>query len=173
RRPWQRPRDAARKEQRRRRPGDRGMVAGEGFGLTAAPVGDRFVRKSKRSRPRERVLRHTVLSLALAAAAALPAAAQDTGEDRYGGLEQPEVNRPLTPIPPERYEQMVPKHPGYLGALAPENIAKPRPAPPFDLTGTWFVDLREGFAKFLFGPPYPNFYEEGRRALIESARAQA
>ena len=46
-------------------------------------------------------------------------------------------------------------------------------APPFDLTGTWFIDLHEGFAKFLFGPPYPNFYEEGRRALIDSAKAQA
>lgn len=24
-----------------------------------------------------------------------------------------------------------------LGALAPSNLAKPRPKPPFDLTGTW------------------------------------
>lgn len=106
--------------------------------------------------------------------AATPGSAQDeSGDDRYGGLEQIDVPVTLTPIPPERYEQMVPKHPGYLGALAPENIAKPRPKPPFDLTGTWFIDLREGFAKFMFGPPYPNFYEEGRRALIENARAQA
>jgi hypothetical protein len=27
--------------------------------------------------------------------------------------------------------------PGALGALAPANISKPRPRPPFDLTGTW------------------------------------
>jgi hypothetical protein len=27
--------------------------------------------------------------------------------------------------------------PGSLGALAPANIAKPRPKAPFDLTGTW------------------------------------
>src|SRR5207249_12110175 len=27
--------------------------------------------------------------------------------------------------------------PGALGALAPANLAKPRPKPPFDLTGTW------------------------------------
>ena len=27
--------------------------------------------------------------------------------------------------------------PGSLGALAPANIAKPRPKPPFDLTGGW------------------------------------
>ena len=27
--------------------------------------------------------------------------------------------------------------PAQLGALAPANIAKPRPAPPFDITGTW------------------------------------
>ena len=117
-------------------------------------------------------MRHLALPWLLAAGLASPAFAQDA-EDRTGGLEQPEVVRPLTPIPAERYEQMVPKHPGYLGALAPENLQKERPAPPFDLTGTWFVDLREGFAKFLFGPPYPNFYEEGRRALIDSAKAQA
>jgi hypothetical protein len=59
-----------------------------------------------------------------------------------------------------------------LGALAPANRAKPRPAAPFDVTGTWFIDLHEGFLKFLFGPPYPKFNEEGRRALVEAAQAQ-
>jgi len=86
---------------------------------------------------------------------------------------QPEVVRTYTPLSPERLNEMVPKHPGYLGALAPENLNKPRPAPPFNLTGTWFVDLSEGFQKFLFGPPYPRFYEEGVEALIEAPKAQA
>jgi len=73
----------------------------------------------------------------------------------------------------ERREQlsgMIPQHSGQLGALAPENLNKERPAPPFDLTGTWFVDLSEGFGRFMFGPPYPEFigqakedYEEGQR----------
>lgn len=76
-------------------------------------------------------------------------------------------------IPDERFQKMIPQHPGYLGALAPENLKKPRPAPPFDLTGTWFVDLREGFSKFLFGPPYPEFHEEGQRALVEAEEAAA
>src|SRR6266581_2850591 len=42
--------------------------------------------------------------------------------------------------------------PGALGALAPANIAKPRPKPPFDLTGTW---LHGGGADngFRFAPP--------------------
>jgi hypothetical protein len=42
-----------------------------------------------------------------------------------------------------------------LGALAPANIAKPRPKPPFDLTGTW---LHGGGANngFRFSPP-PGF----------------
>ena len=42
--------------------------------------------------------------------------------------------------------------PGALGALAPANIAKPRPKPPFDLTGTW---LHGGGAdnNFRFAPP--------------------
>ena len=66
------------------------------------------------------------------------------------------------------------QHPGYLGALAPENLNKERPAPPFDVTGTWFVDLSEGFSNFMFGPPYPEFigqakldFEEGQRARAE------
>ena len=77
----------------------------------------------------------------------------------------------------ERYEAMarlIPVHPGQLGALAPENLQKERPAAPVDFTGTWFVDLSEGFAKFMFGPPYPEFigqakldFEEGQRMRAE------
>jgi hypothetical protein len=70
--------------------------------------------------------------------------------------------------------RMIPQHEGQLGALAPENLNKERPAPPFDLTGTWFVDLSEGFSKFMYGPPYPEFigqakldYEEGQRFRAE------
>lgn len=68
---------------------------------------------------------------------------------------------------------MVPKHPGFLGALAPDNLNKPRPKPPFNLTGTWFIDLSGGFNKFLFGPPYPQFYAAGQEALKEGAAARA
>ncbi|MBO9601986.1 MAG: hypothetical protein J7496_05700 [Novosphingobium sp.] len=77
------------------------------------------------------------------------------------------------PIPDEQFQKMIPQHPGYLGALAPENLKKPRPAPPFDLTGTWFVDLREGFMKFLFGPPYPHFHAEAQKAMDDAAAAMA
>ena len=80
-----------------------------------------------------RVLRFVLTGAGLALAAAAPAMAQPEGD--VAGQGQPEVVRPLVPIPPERLEQMVPKHPGYLGALAPENLAKPRPAPPLDSTG--------------------------------------
>jgi hypothetical protein len=104
--------------------------------------------------------------LLLASALGAPAVAQDTPE-------QPAVERPMVPIPPERLEQMVPKHPGYLGALAPENLKRTRPAPPFDVTGTWFVDLSKGFADYMFGPPYPRFGPEGVEALIEAPKAQA
>jgi hypothetical protein len=79
----------------------------------------------------------------------------------------------MVPLAPDRLEQMVPKHPEYLGALAPENLARPRPAAPFDVTGTWFIDLSAGFAGYMFGPPYPNFGEEGRRALIEAPQYAA
>src|ERR1044072_3596547 len=107
---------------------------------------------------------------ASAALAAAPAAAPEEGD--VAGQGQVEVVRPLVPIPAGRLEQMVPKHPGYLGALAPENIAKPRPAAPFDVTGTWFIDLSKGFADYMFGPPYPKFGPEGIEALIEAHKAQ-
>src|ERR1700682_3092888 len=42
--------------------------------------------------------------------------------------------------------------PAQLGALAPANIAKPRPKPPFDLTGTWLHAFGPGNA-FTFSPP--------------------
>jgi hypothetical protein len=64
-------------------------------------------------------------------------------------------------------------HEGFLGALAPENLAKPRPKPPFDVTGTWFVNLRRSFADFRFGPPYPAFFEPGQTALREAEEARA
>jgi hypothetical protein len=65
---------------------------------------------------------------------------------------------------------MIPQHPGQMGALAPANLQKKRRPPPFNLTGTWFVDLSEGFSHFMFGPPYPKFvgqaakdFEEGQK----------
>jgi hypothetical protein len=42
--------------------------------------------------------------------------------------------------------------PGSLGALAPANIAKPRPQPPFNLTGTWLHGGGPDNA-FSFSPP--------------------
>src|SRR5262245_18878405 len=42
-----------------------------------------------------------------------------------------------------------------LSALAPANIAKPRPKAPFDLTGNWFIDTSESAEAWRFGPPYP------------------
>src|SRR5688500_3931547 len=53
-------------------------------------------------------------------------------------------------------ESGVPSEPGrQLSALAPENIAKARPAAPFDLTGNWFIDVTENPNAWRFGPPYP------------------
>jgi hypothetical protein len=106
------------------------------------------------------------------AALVLGAASLAEAQDAQAPLVQPDVVREYTPLSPERLDQMVPKHPGQLGALAPANLHKPRAKPPFDLTGTWFIDLHEGFLKFLFGPPYPRFHKEGVQALIDSAAAQ-
>jgi hypothetical protein len=106
-----------------------------------------------------RHLRSTLVGVALASMA-LVAYAQPPGGQR-GGLTQ------------ERIDELSHKHDGFYGALAPQNLAKPRPKPPFDLTGTWFIDLRRSFADFRFGPPYPEFYEAGKQAMKEAAEAQA
>lgn len=102
------------------------------------------------------------LTLACASTVALAAepAAPPSGRTAGGG------------IAPDRMDELAQKHDGYFGALAPENLAKPRPKPPFDITGTWFVDLRQSFADFRFGPPYPEFYEEGQQALREAEEAR-
>jgi len=44
------------------------------------------------------------------------------------------------------------QQPGQLGALAPANIAKSRPKPPFDLTGTWLHGGGQNNG-FRFSPP--------------------
>ena len=67
----------------------------------------------------------------------------------------------------------IPKHPEFLGALAPDNLKAKRSAAPFDMTGTWFIDLSEGFDRFRFGPPYPEFKEAAAAALKEGAATRA
>lgn len=70
----------------------------------------------------------------------------------------------------QKLAKMIPQHRGQLGALAPANLSKQRPAPPFNLTGTWFVDLSEGFSHFMFGPPYPKFIGQAEKDFEEGQR---
>ena len=62
----------------------------------------------------------------------------------------------------EKLANLIPRHEG-LGALAPANLNKKRPAAPFNMTGTWFVDLSDGFSHFRFGPPYPKFIGQAKK----------
>jgi len=73
----------------------------------------------------------------------------------------------------EKLKGMIPRHEGYLGALAPANLNKERPAPPFNLTGTWFVDLSDGFGNFRYGPPYPEFIGQAKADFEEGQRMSA
>ncbi|MEO6151587.1 MAG: hypothetical protein ABIT09_03045 [Croceibacterium sp.] len=106
-----------------------------------------------------RCARHCGLALTAVVVAVAPVAAQERDRTRA--------------IPPEQLEVMQQRHPGLAGALDPANLAKPRPKPPFDMTGTWFIDLSAGFNKFMFGPPYPEFYDAGKKALVEGAASRA
>ena len=76
-----------------------------------------------------------------------------------GGLSQKQI------------DDLASKHDGYYGALAPQNLARPRPKAPFNLTGTWFIDLRKSFGDFMFGPPYPEFYAPAKQAMVDAAAA--
>ncbi|HET7133559.1 MAG TPA: hypothetical protein VFJ95_15000, partial [Gammaproteobacteria bacterium] len=61
-----------------------------------------------------------------------------------------------------------------LGALTPENFAKPRPKPPFDLTGTWQHELRGPQSwkfvpeKFELTPEAQKHYDAGKKAMAEN-----
>ena len=59
--------------------------------------------------------------------------------------------------------------PAQLGALAPQNLKKPRPKPPFDLTGTWIHDPKK--SSFRFGPPYPKFKPEAQKEFDAGQKA--
>ncbi len=72
----------------------------------------------------------------------------------------------------DKIDELSSKHDGYLGALAPANLHKPRPKAPFDLTGTSFIDLRKSFGDFMFGPPYPEFYQAGQDAMKQAEEAR-
>jgi hypothetical protein len=100
------------------------------------------------------------LTLPLLAIAAAPPGPPPPGRTPGGGLTG------------DRLDELAHRHAGHLGALAPANIAKPRPKAPFNVTGTWFVDLRRSFADFRFGPPYPEFFEPGQTAMRESEEAR-
>jgi hypothetical protein len=52
---------------------------------------------------------------------------------------------------PARPQADTPSVPPTLSALAPENLAKPRPRAPFDLTGNWFIQGGVPGGGWLFG----------------------
>ena len=88
---------------------------------------------------------------------------------------------PANPVPverrpglsPERDERARARARAATTARSPRRISRRSvPKPPFDLTSTWFVDLRRAFADFRFGPPYPEFYEAGQQAM-KDARCRA
>lgn len=101
------------------------------------------------------------LYILIAILLALPAMSASAQRVRTGGLS------------PEQIAELSHKHDGYYGALAPQNLAVVRPKPPFDLTSVWFIDLRRAFSDFMFGPPYPEFFDAGQTAMRESAEARA
>lgn len=60
-----------------------------------------------------------------------------------------------------------------VGALALENLERDRPPAPFDMTGTWFVDLDATPSSWRFGPPYPEFTPAAQVHIDRSREATA
>jgi len=59
-------------------------------------------------------------------------------------------------------------------ALSPENLAKPRPAPPFNLTGNWFIANTPPVQGWLFGPAaIPKLKPEAQRHRDAYVKASA
>ncbi len=65
------------------------------------------------------------------------------------------VAAPVAAQSSPRAAQAAETEPPQLGALARANLAKPRPTPPFDLTGTWFIDMRNSENTWRFNPTGP------------------
>src|ERR1700756_3135718 len=84
----------------------------------------------------------------------------------------PPSRAPRPGLSQKQEDDLAHKHDGYYGALAPQNLHRKRPKPPFDMTGTWFVNLRHAFNDFMFGPPYPEFLDAGKQAMVEAAAAR-
>jgi len=59
-----------------------------------------------------------------------------------------------------------------LNPLAPANLAKPRPKPPFDLTGTWFIDFGSPNS-WRFGPPTTKLTREAQVHFDAAEKARA
>lgn len=88
----------------------------------------------------------------------VPPPAGDTWQKREARTRPPQL-----PIPPDSSNT-------FLGALDAENLAKPRPKPSFDLTGTWAF-RGEGSEQANYGryefKPNPEFTAKGKRIYEE------
>ena len=63
---------------------------------------------------------------------------------------------------------------GILSALAPANLNKARPAPPFDVTSNWFIDVSQNpMAWHFFLEPYPKLTAAAQKEFDASKKYQA
>lgn len=76
----------------------------------------------------------------------------------------------IVPARPHAQAPSTQAAPPQLGVLAPDNLAKPRPKPPFNLTGTWQHDGRYSTWRFVpetfkLTPQAQVHYDKGQQAL--------
>jgi hypothetical protein len=78
----------------------------------------------------------------------------------------PAASAPATAAAPTEGE-------GQLSALAPANLAKPRPKAPFDVTSNWFIDVSQNPLAWHFGPPYPKLTPAAQKEFDLAQKYQA
>ena len=100
------------------------------------------------------------LGAALAAVCMAAAVAPAEAATKKAKPAEPNLTDPRGPAPTD----------AQLSALAPANLKKPRAKAPFNVTGTWFVDLSKGFSSWMFGPPYPKFLPAAQKEF-DNAKA--
>ena len=86
------------------------------------------------------------LGWGLAASAAFAQPAPSPAPAASAGKPPAAPGGPRGGLTPEREANLDHRHDGFYGALAPQNLHKPRPKAPADFTGVWFINLRHAFS---------------------------
>jgi len=83
-------------------------------------------------------------------------------------------SKPASPAYTPTQAEVEAEKAGMLSALAPANLAKERPAPPFDVTSNWFIDVSQNpQAWHFYLEPYPKLTPAAQKEFDASKKYEA